>query len=88
MADELIDAVFTGGTVETRVRGAFIDIRQTSSIKVSTRTFATKSVNEIHTNTAICTRIGGAFVDVGLAMLTRVSRNTFARISKIKAVIY
>lgn len=66
-----------------RIGFTFVNIAEASSIKVSSGTLASKSVDEIYTNTSVSAWIGGTFVDVIFTMSTSESRNTFTYITEM-----
>lgn len=71
-----VESILTNTTVETGLRGAFINVGLAPRTIESTGTLAFVASHHINAVTAILTRIARALVNVDLAVSSRVARMT------------
>ena len=77
VADEFVDIIFTRGSIQTRVRIAFVHVGQTTSVKIAFRTSAFEAVGQVVTLASVGTRLAGAFIDVDFTMASGKAGSTF-----------
>lgn len=68
MTDELVEPIFTSGSVQTRIAGALVYIAQAPSVIVAAWALTPKAVDQVNTDATVCTGAAGTLINVGLAV--------------------
>ena len=81
LADVVVEAVLAGASIETRVDGAFIDVRLTPRSVVASWAVAFEPSHHIHALSSVQARVAETLINLCLAVDAGVSSPALARVS-------